>query len=223
MGLPTTLLLDREGREVGRLIGPAEWDSPEMAKFIGCVIARNGAAQSSTESEPAATHPAANAALTFQQGVLIATGNYEGEFLMTLPQSTTTAQPSLGRDVLRAAQYYLGNRWVLLGLGSIAVIAGLSFGGWGWLVAAGLAPVILSTLPCLVMCGFGVCMMCRSGKTQSTTSGDAASSATSSGALGVAKMDGATASGSSCCHDGAGESQKLKQVESSNERTDSHA
>ncbi len=33
-GLPTTLLIDREGREVGRLIGPAEWDSPQMVTFI---------------------------------------------------------------------------------------------------------------------------------------------------------------------------------------------
>lgn len=30
VGLPTTLLLDREGRELGRLVGPAEWDSPAM-------------------------------------------------------------------------------------------------------------------------------------------------------------------------------------------------
>jgi hypothetical protein len=55
VGLPTTLLVDRGGREVGRLIGPADWDSPEMAEFIGCVIARNGAAQSSKESESTAT------------------------------------------------------------------------------------------------------------------------------------------------------------------------
>lgn len=48
VGLPTTLLVDREGREVGRLIGPADWDSPEMAELICCVIARNDAAQSST-------------------------------------------------------------------------------------------------------------------------------------------------------------------------------
>lgn len=34
LGLPTTLLLDREGNEVGRLLGPAEWDSPEMVAFI---------------------------------------------------------------------------------------------------------------------------------------------------------------------------------------------
>jgi len=55
VGLPTTLLVDREGREVGRLIGPAEWDSPEMAEFIGCVISENDAARRQTESKPAAT------------------------------------------------------------------------------------------------------------------------------------------------------------------------
>lgn len=68
VGLPTTLLLDREGREVGRLIGPAEWDSPEMTEFIGCVIARNGAAQSSKESEPAATPPCGKRGLDVPAG-----------------------------------------------------------------------------------------------------------------------------------------------------------
>ena len=34
LGLPTTLLLDRDGNEIGRLLGPAEWDSPEMVAFI---------------------------------------------------------------------------------------------------------------------------------------------------------------------------------------------
>ena len=33
-GLPTTLLIDREGREVGRLTGPAEWDSAEAKALI---------------------------------------------------------------------------------------------------------------------------------------------------------------------------------------------
>lgn len=33
-GVPTTLLIDREGRELGRKIGPAEWDSPEMIGLI---------------------------------------------------------------------------------------------------------------------------------------------------------------------------------------------
>ncbi|MBA8905014.1 TlpA family protein disulfide reductase [Aminobacter ciceronei] len=34
IGLPATILIDREGREVGRLIGPAEWDSPAMVAFL---------------------------------------------------------------------------------------------------------------------------------------------------------------------------------------------
>ena len=34
VGLPTTLLIDRDGREIGRLVGPAEWDSSDMITFI---------------------------------------------------------------------------------------------------------------------------------------------------------------------------------------------
>lgn len=33
-GLPTTLLIDAEGRELGRLVGSAEWDAPEMIAFL---------------------------------------------------------------------------------------------------------------------------------------------------------------------------------------------
>jgi thiol-disulfide isomerase/thioredoxin len=33
-GVPTTLMIDREGREIGRKIGPADWDSPEMIALI---------------------------------------------------------------------------------------------------------------------------------------------------------------------------------------------
>lgn len=34
VGLPTTLLIDRAGHEMGRLVGPAEWDAPDMVAFI---------------------------------------------------------------------------------------------------------------------------------------------------------------------------------------------
>ncbi|MDX2202458.1 MAG: TlpA disulfide reductase family protein [Hyphomicrobiaceae bacterium] len=37
-GLPTTLLIDADGREVGRLIGPAEWDSAEAVRLIKAVM-----------------------------------------------------------------------------------------------------------------------------------------------------------------------------------------
>ncbi|MDH4570501.1 TlpA family protein disulfide reductase [Pseudomonas sp. BN414] len=38
-GLPVTLLLDREGREIGRKAGAAEWDSPEVIEFVQEVMA----------------------------------------------------------------------------------------------------------------------------------------------------------------------------------------
>jgi len=34
IGVPTTLMVDRDGREIGRKIGPANWDSPEMMALI---------------------------------------------------------------------------------------------------------------------------------------------------------------------------------------------
>lgn len=33
-GLPITILIGRDGREIGRLVGPAEWDQPEMVAFL---------------------------------------------------------------------------------------------------------------------------------------------------------------------------------------------
>jgi thiol-disulfide isomerase/thioredoxin len=45
LGVPTTILIDREGNELGRLAGPAEWDSPEMVRFIrGYIEQQSGAA-----------------------------------------------------------------------------------------------------------------------------------------------------------------------------------
>ena len=38
-GLPATLLIGRDGRELGRLVGPAEWDTPEMTAFLETLIA----------------------------------------------------------------------------------------------------------------------------------------------------------------------------------------
>lgn len=39
VGLPTTILVDRQGRELGRLSGPAEWDSAEAVALFETVIA----------------------------------------------------------------------------------------------------------------------------------------------------------------------------------------
>lgn len=38
-GLPLTVLIDAEGRELGRLIGSAEWDTPAMIAFLRGFVA----------------------------------------------------------------------------------------------------------------------------------------------------------------------------------------
>jgi thiol-disulfide isomerase/thioredoxin len=38
IGMPTTLLIDSEGREVGRLTGPAEWDSEDAKALIRSLL-----------------------------------------------------------------------------------------------------------------------------------------------------------------------------------------
>ncbi|PJK29211.1 TlpA family protein disulfide reductase [Minwuia thermotolerans] len=40
-GLPTTLLIGPQGNELARLVGPAEWDTPEMIAFLETVIAEH--------------------------------------------------------------------------------------------------------------------------------------------------------------------------------------
>lgn len=44
VGIPTTLLVDPEGREIGRTIGPAEWDGEEVAQFLTQYLARQAVA-----------------------------------------------------------------------------------------------------------------------------------------------------------------------------------
>lgn len=38
VGLPTTLLINREGQELGRLLGPADWSSPEAVALIEAAL-----------------------------------------------------------------------------------------------------------------------------------------------------------------------------------------
>lgn len=34
VGIPTTVLISRDGRELGRMVGPAQWDRPESVKHL---------------------------------------------------------------------------------------------------------------------------------------------------------------------------------------------
>ena len=53
-------------------------------------------------------------------------------------------------------RYLTGWRGVVA-LATITLLAGLTL-GWSWLVAAGIAPILISVLPCLAMCALGLCM-----------------------------------------------------------------
>ena len=38
VGVPTTLLLDRQGREIGRMSGTAEWDAPQIVEALRALL-----------------------------------------------------------------------------------------------------------------------------------------------------------------------------------------
>ncbi len=80
------------------------------------------------------------------------------EQFMATPESKNAANTSLKRDLLYAARYYLVNRWGLLAVGILILATGAAF-NWSWLVAAGVAPVLLSLAPCAIMCALGLCCM----------------------------------------------------------------
>lgn len=58
-------------------------------------------------------------------------------------------------------------RTALIGLAAIAFAGGLAL-NWNWLVAVGVAPLLLSALPCVAMCALGLCMSRGSSRSQST-------------------------------------------------------
>ena len=39
VGLPASILIDRQGREIGRMFGPAEWNGPDAERLIRAAIA----------------------------------------------------------------------------------------------------------------------------------------------------------------------------------------
>lgn len=55
--------------------------------------------------------------------------------------------------------------WLL----AVVAIAGGLVLGWEKLVLLGIAPILVSLLPCLLMCGLGLCMMKCKGKNASPT------------------------------------------------------
>ena len=76
----------------------------------------------------------------------------------TQPLSTERMLPHgpLWPDLVHAARYYLSRPRTLIFLAIAAIAAGLAF-NWSWLVAAGIAPLLLTLLPCAAMCALHLC------------------------------------------------------------------
>ena len=87
---------------------------------------------------------------------------------MTTPntslKSSRPDEATWGRKILDTSRYGINRLQARLGmrglivLGGAVIVAGLAL-NWSWLVAIGLAPLLLTALPCVVMCAVGVCMM----------------------------------------------------------------
>lgn len=76
---------------------------------------------------------------------------------MTAPNETEAAERPLSRDILDYCRARIVGRRGLLILAAAGVFAGIAL-NWSWLVAAGIAPILIAVLPCLAMCGIGMCM-----------------------------------------------------------------
>ncbi|MEX1058553.1 MAG: hypothetical protein WED11_12530 [Natronospirillum sp.] len=79
----------------------------------------------------------------------------------------------------------------LMLIAAIAIGAGLLF-GWEHLVLFGIAPILISLLPCLVMCGLGLCMMSKSKKSDNTVDKEVGSTEVVAPANSVASASGKT-------------------------------
>jgi hypothetical protein len=82
---------------------------------------------------------------------------------MTTAKLSRTSDASLGRDISHAVRYHLRGWRGPVVLAAVISAAGLAF-GWSWLVAVGIAPLLLTALPCVAMCTLGFCMNRMVGK-----------------------------------------------------------
>lgn len=82
-------------------------------------------------------------------------------------EATKRSETPLSKDIINLALYYLwrasnlvrshlgGRRgFIILTMAVLAV--GLAF-SWSWLVAIGIAPLLVALAPCAVMCALGLC------------------------------------------------------------------
>ncbi|MCO7213910.1 MULTISPECIES: hypothetical protein [unclassified Halomonas] len=80
-------------------------------------------------------------------------------------------KPQKGQEKAGLKGLVTGPRpWMLLG--AVAVAGGLAM-GWDQLVLLGIAPILVTLLPCLVMCGAMCMLKCKDKKGKATEPGEA--------------------------------------------------
>ena len=72
-------------------------------------------------------------------------------------ENIQTTRPSPMAGSLFALRGFLRTRLGIIAMAALAIGGGFYF-GWGYVVAAGIAPLIIGIAPCAVMCGLGLCM-----------------------------------------------------------------
>jgi hypothetical protein len=81
---------------------------------------------------------------------------------VTPPETISPTEPSLLREWLNALRYWLRGRNGVIALVVLTVVIGGAL-NWSWLVAVGIAPLLITVLPCAAMCALGLCMHRMSG------------------------------------------------------------
>ena len=85
---------------------------------------------------------------------------------MTISNQTDAVRTSKAQDLIGTIRRLVSGRRGMLVLGALALAAGVAF-KWNWLVAAGIAPLVIGLLPCAVMCALGVgCMYMATSRSQ---------------------------------------------------------
>jgi hypothetical protein len=86
---------------------------------------------------------------------------------MSSQDDTPPRDGSLSGDTASAVRSYLAGRRGLLVLAAIVLVAGLAL-NWSWLVAAGIAPILVGLAPCAAMWAAGYCMSRTAGQSCGT-------------------------------------------------------
>lgn len=84
----------------------------------------------------------------------------------TTTKTKNANELTLTESIAALLQHYLGGHKGLILLAVTVAGVGMYF-NWSWLVAAGVAPVLLAVAPCAIMCGLGLCMNKMCGKSDS--------------------------------------------------------